>query len=67
MNRYKLEQYLNECGFWHLRDRTHSIWTNGAIRIPVPHHREINIFLAKKIMKQAEKAMLEQQVQKVAA
>jgi mRNA interferase HicA len=32
----------------------HEIWTNGEIEEPVPRHREINEYLAKKILKKAK-------------
>lgn len=46
-------KFLTEQGFWFLRNSSHVLFTDGTDVLSVPHHREINIFLAKKIMKQA--------------
>lgn len=52
MKRRDLEKYLEQNGFHFLRDSGHCIYTNGSVNIAIPHHKDINIFLAKKIMKQ---------------
>lgn len=53
MKRRDLERWLEEQGYRFLRDAKHCVWSNGVISIPIPHHSELNRFLAKKIMKQA--------------
>lgn len=56
MKRIDLENILKEHGFYFLRDSKHCLWTNGKIIIAIPHHRELNIFLAKKIIKNVKMA-----------
>jgi mRNA interferase HicA len=51
-----LEKVLSELGWWLKRsDGGHDVWTNGKESEPVPRHREINEFLAKKILKTAKR------------
>lgn len=52
-----LERQLNDLGYYLIRNSSHKIFSNGIISIPMPHHTEINPFLAKKIIRQAEKCM----------
>jgi predicted RNA binding protein YcfA (HicA-like mRNA interferase family) len=52
MKRRDLEKLLAEHGYYFIRDAAHCIWGNGTMNIAIPHHKEINIFLAKKIIKQ---------------
>jgi len=51
MKRTELESFLKEHGYYFSRDSKHCLYTNGIITVAVPHHREVNKFLAKKIMK----------------
>jgi predicted RNA binding protein YcfA (HicA-like mRNA interferase family) len=51
MKRRDLEKFLEENGYYFLRNSGHALWTNGTINVSVPHHKEINMFLAKKIMR----------------
>ena len=59
MKRKELEAFLESMGFYFCRDRKHCMYSNGTIAISIPHHKEINIFLAKKIMKAEQKAYSE--------
>ena len=49
-----IEKQLQSLGYYFLRNSSHKMYTNGITNIAVPHHVEINKFLAKKILKQAE-------------
>ena len=52
----ELVRKLREVGWYLAREGSrHEIWTNGEVEEPVPRHKEINEFLAKKIVKKAEK------------
>lgn len=55
MKRRDLERKLKQLGWWKDREgSSHSIWTNGTIKEPVPRHNEIKEMLAKKIIGSAE-------------
>ncbi|MFH1832424.1 MAG: type II toxin-antitoxin system HicA family toxin [bacterium] len=55
MNRTKLEKQLQKLGWWLKRHGSkHDIWTDGDAEEPIPRHNEINVYLAKKILKQAK-------------
>jgi predicted RNA binding protein YcfA (HicA-like mRNA interferase family) len=58
MKRTEFESLLKDNGFWFLRDSKHCIWTNGTINVAVPHHKELNKFLVKKIMRTIEQSRL---------
>jgi mRNA interferase HicA len=50
-----LKKKLKLLGWSLLREGSnHEIWTNGHIEEQIPRHRDINDFLAKKIIKTAE-------------
>lgn len=50
-----LKKKLKLLGWTLLREGSnHEIWTNGYIEEQIPRHRDINDFLAKKIIKTAE-------------
>lgn len=51
MKRSILESFLSEHGYFLLRNSKHAIYSNGFIQISLPHHKDINIHLAKKLMK----------------
>lgn len=56
MKKRSLEKELKKCGWWLLREGgRHEIWTNGTESEPVPRHREIDEFLAKKIINTAKR------------
>lgn len=52
-----LKKKLLELGWWLKREgANHEIWTNGDFDEPIPRHREINDWLAKKILTTALKS-----------
>lgn len=51
MKRHDLEQILSQSGYWFLRNGKHCLYTNGVNIVAVPMHKDINKFLAKKIIK----------------
>jgi len=52
MKRRDLERFLKVNGWRYLRaGGSHDVWTNGREIEAVPRHREVNEFLARKIMK----------------
>jgi len=53
MKTLDLEKILISKGFINIRKNAHKVWTNGIRTLTTPHHRSVNIFLAKKILKQA--------------
>jgi len=55
MKRRDLEKKMKGFGWEFLRHGgNHDIWTNGQIEEPVPRHKEISDFLAKKILKKCK-------------
>jgi len=56
MKKRDVEKKLKAFGWWLERHGgNHDIWTNGEISNQLPRHSEINEFLAKSIIKEAEK------------
>lgn len=53
MKKRDLESKLRQLGYRFLRSKKHDLFTNGIKIVTVPRHKEINIFLAEKILKQA--------------
>jgi predicted RNA binding protein YcfA (HicA-like mRNA interferase family) len=54
VNRRDLIRYLEENGFWLLREGgNHSIYTNGRKVIPVKRHKRFDRITANEICKQA--------------
>lgn len=49
-----LESILNNNGYFLTKNSKHKIFSNGRHSIPVPHCRELNKFLAKKILRQIQ-------------
>lgn len=50
-----LKKRLKQLGWWLKREgSSHEIWTNGYIDEQIPRHREINDWLAKKILLTAQ-------------
>lgn len=63
MKRTELEQILKQNGYYFLRDRKHCIFSNSSNHtIAIPHHKEVNIFLAKKIIKSIQQPQQELKV-----
>jgi mRNA interferase HicA len=55
MKKRDLEQSLKSLGWWLLREGgNHEVRTNGKETEPIPRHREVSEFLAKKIIKKAQ-------------
>lgn len=56
MKRKDLERELIELG-WYFKRRggNHDIWTNGEDSEPIPRHNELDDYLAKKILKKANR------------
>lgn len=54
MKTRELLALLHQKGFILIRAQKHYILSNGQYNVCVPRHREVNIFLAKKIIRQAE-------------
>lgn len=48
-----LMSILNKSGFVIIRAQKHYVMSNGTQNLTIPRHTEINKFLAKKIIKQA--------------
>lgn len=46
-----LERKLKELGWWEIAGGKHAKWTNGSLTEPVPRHKEIDEYLAKKIIR----------------
>ncbi len=56
MKKKDLEKKLKKVGWWLDRHGgNHDIWTNGSDTNQVPRHAEVNEFLARSILKEAEK------------
>jgi predicted RNA binding protein YcfA (HicA-like mRNA interferase family) len=53
MKKFKLERILRQLGYHLARQNKHDIWVNDKTFIPVPQHKEIEYFLAEKILKKA--------------
>lgn len=55
MKKRDLEKELSRLGWWLKREGSHhEIWTNGEDTEPVPRHREIKEYLARKILQVAK-------------
>ncbi len=55
VNRKQLEKELTRLGWWKARDGgSYSILTNGVAKEAVPRHREVNEWLALKIIRKAK-------------
>lgn len=53
-NRRDLVRYLEENGFWMLREGgNHSIYTNGVKVIPIKRHKRFDRIVANELCKQA--------------
>lgn len=51
--KYKdLERILNEMGYQFVRMSKHVIYSNGIKTVAIPHQREINRMLSKRILKE---------------
>lgn len=48
-----LMSILNKAGFVIIRAQKHYVMSNGVQNLTVPRHKEVNLFLARKIIKQA--------------
>lgn len=46
-----LEKILIERGYWVSRYSKHVIWTNGSRTIAIPHQKEVNRMICKKILR----------------
>lgn len=56
MKKKDLEKKLKQAGWWLDRHGgNHDIWTNGKVTNQIPRHAEVNEFLAKSIIHEAEK------------
>lgn len=55
MKRVELEKFLISQGYRMIRQNKHSTWSNGVMTVAVPHHREVNKYLAKQIVREVEK------------
>jgi predicted RNA binding protein YcfA (HicA-like mRNA interferase family) len=53
MNTRKLISILQREGFVMIRANKHYMFNKGSVTVAVPRHKEVNIFLARKILKQA--------------
>jgi mRNA interferase HicA len=54
VNRKDLVSYLEQNGFWLLREgKKHAIYTNGVRTIPVKRHRRFDRITANQLCKQA--------------
>ena len=49
----ELMSLLNKAGYKVIRAQKHYVMSNGVNTITVPRHKEVNLFLARKIVKQA--------------
>lgn len=47
-----LGRILIEKGYWVARYSKHVIWTNGIKTVAVPHQKEVNRMLCKRIIKE---------------
>lgn len=56
MKKKELISILTKNGFTLDKNRSnkHDFYTKGPLKTCVPRHKEVNIFLAKKILKQAQ-------------
>lgn len=54
MKTRELMSLLNKAGFQIIRAKKHYVMSNGIITLTVPRHKDVNPFLAKKIVKQAQ-------------
>lgn len=50
----ELMSLLNKAGFQIIRAQKHYVLSNGNTTVTVPRHKEVNIFLARKILKQSQ-------------
>lgn len=53
MKTRELQRLLEKNGFKLLRAQKHYFYSNGSISLTVPRHKEVQLFLARKIIKQA--------------
>lgn len=53
MKTRELLSLLNRNGFQIIRANKHYLLSNGTITVCVPRHKEVNLFLSRKILKQA--------------
>jgi mRNA interferase HicA len=50
-----LRKKLGEYGWYFLREGSdHEIWSNGEVIEPIPRHREVSEYLARKILRRAK-------------
>lgn len=47
-----LERILRELGYILIRSSKHKVWSNGVKSIAIPHQREVNRMLSKRILKE---------------
>lgn len=52
MKTREFEKILQQSGFELVRSNGHSVWSDGANRVAVPHSKNINRMIARKILKQ---------------
>jgi predicted RNA binding protein YcfA (HicA-like mRNA interferase family) len=53
MKTRELQRLLEKHGYKLLRAQKHYFYSNGIISLTVPRHKEVQLFLARKIIKQA--------------
>lgn len=53
MKTRELMSLLQRNGYIILRAQKHYVMSNGTITVTVPRHKDVNVFLARKIIKQA--------------
>jgi mRNA interferase HicA len=55
MKKRDIERRLQKAGWWLARHGgNHDIWTNGSMTTQVPRHPEVNEYLARSIVRDAE-------------
>lgn len=46
------ERILEEMGYWLARSNGHNVWSNGTNRVAVPHGKNINRMVARRLLKE---------------
>ena len=54
MKRRDFERLLLDHGFQLIRESSHRVWSNGQRHVAVPHGKEINKMVARRLLKEIE-------------
>jgi predicted RNA binding protein YcfA (HicA-like mRNA interferase family) len=54
MKTREFEKILESCGFWLARSNGHNMWSNGVKRVAVPHGKNINRMVARRLLKEIQ-------------